>query len=116
MAYRIKGVEVPMPRSFNMVPLYIEKRGRVASGKAVMDRVGVKRVFNLSYTWIKGDDLNIFLNAIQNDGFFNFTFENEAGSEQTVEVMAQRETPTRRWTLAGNDNYYSDVEIGLIER
>ncbi len=115
MAYKIDNAEVPVPRSFTCRPLYRERETVLASGLLAMDRIATKRVFSLYYEWISGTDLLIFLDAID-DGFFEFTFENEAGVEQTATVKAERDTPVRRLIAAADEYYYGDVMIGLIER
>jgi hypothetical protein len=119
--FKINGVEIKNPTSFNIEYYTLTKSTRVASGDMVMDFVANKRKFNFGYAAIDAVELNKIIDllwaqlVVTRQCFCTLTYiddgvvKNAIVYSGSISKKLHRAAPTTAWV-------WKDVTFSLIER
>lgn len=118
MAFKIGGVTIKAPTTFDIEKFKLTKSGRIADGSMTFDVIAKKRKFYFKYTFLSSVHLTIIETALDVDSentldFFTLTFE-----EDNIEKTATVYPGAVKKTLArtGSIWYWKDVSFDLIEK
>lgn len=113
----VNGANLPAPSAMKVSIFNVgAQAGRTASGRAVVDRVGVKRKIELKWAHLGASDMQSLLAAIGSDTFFSAVYPDPAtGAARTMQCYCE-EKKTGILRMADGAPVWIDAELTLIER
>jgi hypothetical protein len=118
--FKINGVRIKTPSSFDMSYYTLTKSNRVANGDMVMEYVANKRKFNFNYDAITSTELNKIIEELWNklnttrQCFHTFEYMDD-NVRKTVVVYAGS-IPKKLHRADGQIWVWKNVKFSLIER
>ena len=111
------GVNLPAPSALKISLIDVSAQAeRTASGLAVIDRIGIKRRFNLKWTRMSALQLQTLSDAIGTDTFFSMSFPDPiTGTASTVTCFLESGNAGILRMVNGSP-VWTDVEMTLTER
>lgn len=110
---KLNGRTIPTPRQ-NIAIEYIEisRSERTVSGLMVKDIIAIKKQYTLSYTGLKPEEAQIFIDAYISGGPVEFEYVDVQGEQSvTVYVMS-----LPREIYSYRPNYTANITVALEER
>lgn len=74
MSLTINGAAIDSPTSFKVTPFRIERKDRTADGSLVTDVIATKRVYDLGYYQLDGDELVFWTTLYDAGETLTFTY------------------------------------------
>lgn len=106
--FKINGITVRKPSSFNESDVKLERGGRTANGTLVKDIVAIKKEIDASYSVIKNSHFESIMGIIKDNHFISLEYDNYSGEFFVSDIS---------YTLlvGGENKLWADFSFKLIE-
>ena len=112
---KINGVAIPTPSDVKFSVMNITNSERNANGSMIMELIAQKQKLELSWKFLKKEDLNFILSAV--DGiFFEVTYLNPKTGILTTKTMYSGDRSMDALDYINETIRYKDIKMNFIER
>lgn len=112
---RVNGVAIPTPSDIKFNVMDITNSERNANGTMIMELIAQKQKIELSWNFLKKEDLNSIISAV--DGiFFQVTYPNPKTGILTTKTMYSGDRTMSALDYINGNIRYKDVKMSFIER
>lgn len=119
MQLKINGTQVPvMPKTLLITSMDIdneETTKRTADGTLIRDRITTKRKIELEWGLLKWNEVSAILNLVK-DVFFDVYYPDPMTGKYETKTFYCSNRPAGIAIEKGNEIYWSDIKLSLIEK
>lgn len=112
----IDGVQIKAPTDLKVGHFRLSKSGRVASGLMTMDIIAIKRRIDLTWAAISGKHLNVIIDVLDANTFYEVQYEDPKNVEGLTTMTAYVGDVNQTLFRSDGSRVWRNVTLPLIEQ